>query len=112
MPDLAVPPERSVLRRCQHPSFSRLKTKQVRSDEMILSPWILIEALLLALGLWCREMLPRWREDFRKLRKSNDWSDRTTVIVLWSITAAIIYLCVQLALSVGGYIVHGIRELV
>ncbi len=43
---------------------------------MILSPWVLIEALLLALGIWwCREMLPRWRDDLRRLREPGDLSD-------------------------------------
>jgi hypothetical protein len=80
---------------------------------MILSPWVLIEAILLALGIcWCREMLPRWRDDFRRLRKGDDWTERSTVIVLWSITAVVIYFCVRLALSVGGNIVRGMKELV
>ena len=80
---------------------------------MILSPWVLIEGLLLALGIWwCREMLPRWRDDLRQLRETRDPSDRAEVIVLWTITVVVVYVCIQLALSIGGYIVRGIRELV
>jgi len=32
---------------------------------MFLSPWMLVQAVLLALGIWwCVEMFPRWRDDF------------------------------------------------
>jgi hypothetical protein len=80
---------------------------------MFLSPWMLVQAVLLALGIWwCLEMLPRWRDDLRKLRETNDWSERGVLIVLWSITAVIIFLGVRFALTIGGNIVRGIRDLV
>jgi hypothetical protein len=74
---------------------------------------MLVQAILLAVGIWwCIEMFPRWRDDLRRVRETDDWSDRVIVIVLWNITAVILFLCVRFALAVGGNIVRGIRDLV
>lgn len=79
---------------------------------MFLTPWMLAQAILLALGIWwCLHMLPRWRDDLGKLREPNDKADRVVIIVLWSITGVVIYLCLRFSLSIGMNIVCGIRDL-
>jgi len=79
---------------------------------MFPGPRALIDAILLALGIWwCLEMFPRWRDDFNKLRQANDWSDRVVVIVLWSITGVIAFLCARFVIAIGRDIVGGIRDL-
>jgi hypothetical protein len=78
---------------------------------MYLSFGMLIQAILLALGIWwCMEILPRWRDDLEKLRKPNDRADRTVVIILWSITALVAFLCIRFGLIIGWNIVRGIRD--
>lgn len=79
---------------------------------MFLSPWNLIQAILFALGIWwCKEIFSRWREDMMKLREPDDRADRLVVIILWGITAVVIYLCVRFALNIGETIFRGIRDL-
>jgi len=78
---------------------------------MFLSPWNLIQAILFALGVWwCKEMLSRWRDDLTKMRKPDDRADRPAIIILWSITGLILFLCIRFALNIGGTIVRGIRD--
>ena len=79
---------------------------------MFLSPWNLIQAILLALGIWwCKEMLSRWRDDLAKMRAPDDQADRAVIIILWSITALVLLLCVRFAWNIGESIVRGIRGL-
>jgi hypothetical protein len=79
---------------------------------MFLNPWNLVQAILLALGIWwCKEMLSRWREDLAKVREPDDQADRVVVIIFWIITGLVLLLCVRFALNIGGSIVRGIREL-
>jgi len=82
-----------------------------RKHDMFLTPWMLVQAILLALGIWwCMEMFPRWRDDLGKLRKPDDRADRAVVIILWSITAVVAFLCIRFGLTIGGNIVGGIRD--
>ena len=79
---------------------------------MFLTPGLLIHAILLAAGIWwCIQILPRWREDIRKLREPDDKADRVVIIILWSITAVAAFLCVRFGLSIGKSIVGGIRDI-
>jgi hypothetical protein len=72
---------------------------------------MLVQAILLALGIWwCMEILPRWRDDLEKLRKPDDRADRAVVIILWSITAVVAFLCIRFGLTIGRNIVGGIRD--
>ena len=79
---------------------------------MYLTPRMLVEAILLALGIWwCMEIFPRWRDDLGKLRQPDDRADRPVVIILWSITAVVAFLCIRFALALARNIVGGIRDL-
>ena len=79
---------------------------------MFLSPWNLVQAILFALGIWwCKEIFSRWRDDLAKMREPDDQADRAVIIILWSITAVVLFLCVRFGLNIGTTIVHGIREL-
>ena len=78
---------------------------------MFLTPWMLVQAILLALGIWwCMEMYPRWRDDLGKLRKPDDRADRAVVIILWSITAVVAFLSLRFGLTIATSIVIGIRD--
>ena len=78
---------------------------------MFISPWNLIQAIVFALGIWwCKEMLSRWRGDLAKMREPDDQADRAVVIILWSITAAVAFLCIRFGVSLGRSIVGGIRD--
>lgn len=78
---------------------------------MFLNPWMLVQAIVLALGIWwCKEVLPRWRDDLGKLREPDDKADRVVIIALWSITGVVIYLCIRFGLTIGRNIVGGIRN--
>jgi hypothetical protein len=78
---------------------------------MYLNFGMLVQAVLLVLGSWwCMEMLPRWRDDLGKLRKPDDRADRAVVIILWSITAVVAFLCIRFVLTIGWSIVGGIRD--
>ena len=73
---------------------------------------MLIQAIVFALGIWwCSEMLPRWRDDFDKFNQPNDWADRWVIIILWSITVVVLFLCIRFGLHILTSIMHGIREL-
>jgi len=79
---------------------------------MFLTPSLLIHAVIFALGIWwCMEILPRWRDDIRKLREPDDSADRAVIIILWSITAVVAFLCIRFGLSIGISIVDGVRDL-
>jgi hypothetical protein len=79
---------------------------------MFLSPWNLVQAILLALGIWwCKEILSRWRDDLAKMREPADQADRPVIIILWSITVVVLFLCIRFGLSIGTSIMRGIREL-
>ena len=79
---------------------------------MFLNFSMLIHAILLALGAWwCIEILRRWRDDLEKLREPDDRADRPVVIILWSITAVVAFLCIRFGISIGTSIVGGIRDL-
>jgi hypothetical protein len=78
---------------------------------MFLTPWMLVQAIIFALGIWwCLEVLPRWRDDLAKLREPDDKADRVVIIALWSITGVVIYLCIRFGLTIGRSIVGGIRD--
>ncbi len=78
---------------------------------MILSFGMLFQAVLFAVGIWwCVQMLSRGRDDFRKVRETDDWSDRVVIIILWSITGVVVFLCIRFGLNLAGSIVHGIRD--
>ena len=73
---------------------------------------MLVRAIVLALGIWwCMEILPRWRDDIRKLREPDDRADRAVIIILWSITAVVAFLCIRFGLSIGISIMDGVRDL-
>jgi hypothetical protein len=79
---------------------------------MFLNFGMLVQAILLVLGIWwCKEMLARWRDDLMKMREPDDRADRVVIIILWSITAVVLFLCIRFGLSIGTSIVRGIREL-
>jgi hypothetical protein len=79
---------------------------------MFLTPWNLVQAILFALGIWwCKEIFSRWRDDLAKFREPNDKADRAVIIIMWSITAFVLLLCIRFALNIGGSIWHGIRDL-
>ena len=78
---------------------------------MFLSPWNLVQAILLALGIWwCKEVLSRWREDVAKLREPDDQADRAVVVIFWGITAVVAFLCIRFAVGLGRSIIGGIRD--
>jgi hypothetical protein len=78
---------------------------------MFLTPALLIHAILLAAGIWwCIQILPRWRDDLGKLREPDDKADRAVVIILWSITAVVAFLCIRFGLTLARNIVGGIRD--
>jgi len=78
---------------------------------MYLNFGMLIQAILLVLGIWwCLEILSRWRDDLGKLRKPDDRADRAVVVILWSITAVVAFLCIRFGLTIGRNIVGGIRD--
>ena len=78
---------------------------------MYLNFGMVVQAVVLVLGIWwCMEMLPRWRDDLGKLRKPDDRADRAVVIILWSITAVVAFLCIRFVLTIGWSIVSGIRD--
>jgi hypothetical protein len=79
---------------------------------MFLSPWNLVQAILFALGIWwCKEIFSRFREDLAKMREPDDKADRAVIIILWSITGLILFLCVRFAWNIGESIARGIRDL-
>ncbi|MBI4658238.1 MAG: hypothetical protein HY735_05205 [Verrucomicrobia bacterium] len=79
---------------------------------MFLSPFQLVLAVLFALGVfWCKQMLPQWREHLREFRDNKDWADRLALLVLWSMTALILFFCIGFVWAVGGRILGGIQDL-
>jgi len=83
-----------------------------RNDDMFLNFSMLIQAIVFALGIWwCMEIFPRWRDDIRKFRQPDDRADRWVIIILWSITAGVLFLCIRFGLSIVTSIVRGIQEL-
>ena len=79
---------------------------------MFLNFSMLIQAIVFALGIWwCVQILPRWRDDFDKFRQPDDKADRWVIIILWSITAAVLFLCIRFGLNIGTSIVRGIQGL-
>lgn len=78
----------------------------------MLSPGILIQAILFALGVWwCKEILSRFQDDLAKMREPDDQADRVVIIIYWVITAVVLLLCVRFAWNIAAGIVHGIRDL-
>jgi hypothetical protein len=78
---------------------------------MFLTPGMLVQAIIFALGIWwCMQILPQWRDDLGKLRDPDDKADRVVIIALWSITAVVFYLCIRFGLTIGESIVGGIRD--
>ncbi len=72
---------------------------------------MLVQAIIFALGIWwCMQILPRWRDDLGKLREPDDKADRVVIIILWSITGVVIYLCIRFGLTIGSNIVGGMRD--
>ncbi|HEV2318205.1 MAG TPA: hypothetical protein VGV18_00535, partial [Verrucomicrobiae bacterium] len=60
---------------------------------------------------WCKEIFSRLPEDLAKMREPDDQADRVVVMILWSVTALVLLLCVKFALNIGGSIFQGIRAL-
>jgi hypothetical protein len=78
----------------------------------MLSPGMLIQAILFALGIWwCKEILSRFQDDLAKMREPDDQADRIVIIIYWAITAVVLLVCVRFAWNIGASIVYGIREL-
>jgi len=78
---------------------------------MFLSPLNLVQAILLALGIWwCKEILSHWRDDLAKMREPDDQADRAVVVMFWGITAVVAFLCICFAVSLGRSIIGGIRD--
>jgi hypothetical protein len=76
---------------------------------MLITPWMLIQAVLFALGiLWCSQMLPRWRDDLKRYRNPDDFSDRAVVVILWSITGVIFFSCFCFGLTIAWRIARAI----
>ena len=79
---------------------------------MFLSPWMLVQAILFALGVWwCKEILSRFRDDLAKLREPDDQADRIVIILLWIITVVILLVCLRFAWNISASIVRGVRAL-
>jgi hypothetical protein len=74
---------------------------------MLFTPAMLIQAVLFGVGIWwCSQILPRWRDDLRKLRKPKDSSDRASIAILWSITGLVAFLCLGFGLTIVWNIVR------
>jgi hypothetical protein len=78
---------------------------------MFVSPWNVLQALLLAVGfIWCKEMLPKWREHIEEF-KIGKWDDRAVLIILWGLTIIILFFCIRFVFVIGGLIFRAIHSL-
>ncbi len=69
---------------------------------------ILLPIILFGLGfIWCREMFPRWLEDWNTLTgQSGDYADKFATLVLWTTTMIIVFAMGLLVLMVSGSILN------
>ena len=73
-----------------------------RNNNMFLNFGMLVQAILLALGIWwCKEIFSRWRDDVVKMREPDDRADRAVIIIFWSITVLVLLLCVRFVFPVA-----------
>jgi hypothetical protein len=83
-----------------------------RKKGMFLSPWNLVQAILVALGIWwCKEIFSRLPDDLAKVREPNDPADRVVVVIFWILTVLVMLACFRFAWNIGESIVRGIRDL-
>jgi hypothetical protein len=51
---------------------------------------------------WCREMIPRWREDWKTIRDPNQpLTEKCVNMLLWGLTAMVIFGMVMMTLFLG-----------
>lgn len=74
---------------------------------MLLSSNVLVNAVLLVLGsVWCKKVIARIPRDVAEF-KAQDWSDKTPIVVIWVVTAGLLFWILGAAWSVGAGILSG-----
>ena len=58
---------------------------------MFLNFGLLVNALLVALGIvWCRAMFGRFHEDARRMKVSEDATEKCVIVFYWALTVLIL----------------------